>query len=89
MNPRGIFRVLLIIAALGGVMFAVAPPADAATVDIVVDSTAITLSAGDSGTHVGNVTLANLTDRVIPLAATIAGDGGWARAGPRPSKLGS
>jgi hypothetical protein len=76
MRPRGILRVLLIIAALGGVLVAVAPPADAATVDVIVDSTAITLSAGDNGTHAGDVTLANLTNRMIPLTATIARDGG-------------
>ena len=76
MKPRGTLRVVLITAALSGGLLAAAPHADAATVDVVVDSTAITLSAGDNGTHVGKVTLENLSDKVITLAAGIPGDGG-------------
>jgi hypothetical protein len=76
MKPQGVFRVLLSTAALGGGLFAVAPHAEAATVDIIVDSTAVTLSAGDSGTHVGKLTLANISDKVITLTAAIPGDGG-------------
>lgn len=76
MKPRRTLRVLLITAVLGGGLLTVAPHAGAATVDIIVDSTAITLSAGADGNHVGKVTLANISDKVIAFTASIPGDGG-------------
>jgi hypothetical protein len=76
MKPRRALRVLLIIATLGGGLFGVVPHAEATTVDIIVDSSAITLSAGDNGTHVGEMTLANISDERVTLAAAITGDGG-------------
>jgi hypothetical protein len=77
MKPaREILKALLITVAIGGGLLAAAPHAEAATVDVVVDSTTITLSGGDNGTHVGKVTLSNLSDKMVPLTAAIPGHGG-------------
>jgi hypothetical protein len=76
MKLREMLRVPLIAAALGVGLLAVAPHAEAATRDIIVDSSAITLSANDNGTHLGKVTLANISDKWVTLTAAISGDRG-------------
>ena len=69
--PRAVIVAATFVASFSG-----SGAASAADVDVVVDSTDITLSSGDGGKHTAAVTLLNISDAPVILRASIPGDEG-------------
>ncbi len=70
------WRTFVVASVLAGASLVWAPEAGADTVDIVVDSTEVTLEEQDDDTLEGKVTLANISDGNVTVEAGIDGDAG-------------